>query len=667
MAHRFKAPARYGATDATKFALHMCVLFIAFVAAYEIRRALPITWWMTNSDALRVLGWAGLYAAIGGGIELIAKTERSAWRFTSLNDLLAISRSLLAGMALFLLVIFVLDRGLQLPRSVLVLAFLFSLLGLAGLRVCWRLAHNPHILRQSLAGEVIRARSSPAAGKTPMLMVGDMRSADAHLRHFQADPASPYRPIGLITPNGGELGLHIHGVPVLGLIGEWRLPDPSSSEAKYAILFLDDPVQAWNVSPARIGEVRKAGHTLLRPRMFVDLSAANADPYALKEIPLEEFLPRTPIRLDSTRVQALIKGKRVLVTGAGGSIGSEICRQAAALGCAHLALLDHSEFGLFKIDQEIAGAHPHLSRREIICDVRDRARVAAHLAQEAPDIVFHAAALKHVPMVENHPIEGVLTNVVGTWNVAESAREARVPHMVMISTDKAVDPSNIMGATKRLAEAVVRGLHGRGGDTNFSVVRFGNVLGSAGSVAPIFQDQIRRGGPVTVTHPEVERYFMTIPEAVQLVLHATAESAVRPRTQPSVFVLDMGEPVKIVELARNMISLHGLKPDADIPVIFTGLRPGEKLTEELVDSSERILARLDSVIEVVDQGTSAVMSEDQVKALQALARGDDEAAVRLEVYEHVARLRGSVGSGFAGAGANFPQSETSGSGGGADD
>lgn len=642
MAHRFKAPARYGATDATKFALHMCVLFIAFVAAYEIRRALPITWWMTNSDAFRVLGWAGLYAAIGGGIELIAKTERSAWRFTSLSDLLAISRSLLAGMGLFLLVIFVLDRGLQLPRSVLVLAFLFSLLGLAGLRVCWRLAHNPHILRQSVAGEVIRARSSPAAGKTPMLVIGDMRSADAHLRHFHADAASPYRPIGLITPNRGELGLRIHGVPVLGLIGEWRLPHPSSSETKYAILFLDDPVQAWNVSPARIGEVRKAGHTLLRPRMLVDLSATEADPYALKEIPLEEFLSRSPIRLDSTRVQELIKGKRVLVTGAGGSIGSEICRQVAAFGCAHLALLDHSEFGLFKIDQEIGRIHPHLSRREIICDVRDRARVAACLSGETPDIVFHAAALKHVPIVENNPIEGVLTNVVGTWNVAEAAREMRVPHMVMISTDKAVDPSNIMGATKRLAEAVVRGLHDPAGDTTFSVVRFGNVLGSAGSVAPIFREQIRRGGPVTVTHPDVERYFMTIPEAVQLVLHATAQSAARDLSQPSVFVLDMGEPVKIVELARNMISLHGLKPDVDVAITFTGLRPGEKLTEELVDSSERILARLDSVIEVVDQGVSAVMSEGQVEGLEALAQGGDEAQVRRAVYDHVARLRGAI-------------------------
>lgn len=641
MPHRFRAPARYGVTDASKFALHVGVLFVAFLAAYEIRRALPLAWWMNSSEAVRVVGWAVLYAVIGGGIELVAKTERSAWRFTSLRDLLAISRSLLAVMALFLLVVFAFDRGLQLPRSVLVLAFLFSLLGLAGLRVCWRLAHNPHILRQSVTGEVIRARSSPAAGKTPMLVVGDMRSADAHLRHFHADAASPYRPIGLITPNRGELGLRIHGVPVLGLIGEWRLPDPSSSETKYAILFLDDPVQAWNVSPARIGEVRKAGHTLLRPRMLVDLSA-DADPYALKEIPLEEFLPRSPIRLDSERVQALINGKRVLVTGAGGSIGSEICRQAAAHGCAHLVLLDHSEFGLFKIDQEIAGAHPHLSRREIICDVRDRARVAAHLAHEAPDIVFHAAALKHVPMVENHPIEGVLTNVVGTWNVAEAARDARVPHMVMISTDKAVAPSNIMGATKRLAEAVVRGLHGQGGDTGFSVVRFGNVLGSAGSVAPIFQDQIRRGGPVTVTHPEVERYFMTIPEAVQLVLHATAESAARPRSQPSVFVLDMGEPVKIVDMARNMISLHGLRPDVDIPVVFTGLRPGEKLTEELVDSSERILARLDAVWEVVDQGASAVMTEDQVKMLESVARSGVEPEVRRVVHDHVSRLRGAA-------------------------
>ncbi|WP_404417941.1 polysaccharide biosynthesis protein [Brevundimonas vesicularis] len=642
MPHRFKAPARYGVTDASKFAVHVGVLFVAFLAAYEIRRALPLAWWMNSSEAVRVAGWAVLYAVIGGGIELVAKTERSAWRFTSLRDLLAISRSLLAVMALFLLVVFAFDRGLQLPRSVLVLAFLFSLLGLAGLRVCWRLAHNPHLLQGAATGGASLSDARGASGKTPMLVVGDMRSADAHLRPILADTRSPYRPIGIITPNKGEKGLSLHGVPVLGVIGEWRLPEPTPEGPKYAVLFLDDPVQAWNISPARIGEARRAGHTLLRPRLLVDLAASDSATDSLKEIPLEEFLPRSPIRLDTTAVHALIKGKRVLVTGAGGSIGSEICRQVAAFGCAHLALLDHSEFGLFKIDQEIAGAHPQLSRREIICDVRDRDRVTAHMAEEAPDIVFHAAALKHVPIVENHPIEGVLTNVVGTWNVAEAAREARVPHMVMISTDKAVDPSNIMGATKRLAEAVVRGLHGQGGDTGFSVVRFGNVLGSAGSVAPIFQDQIRRGGPVTVTHPEVERYFMTIPEAVQLVLHATAESAARPRSQPSVFVLDMGEPVKIVEMARNMISLHGLKPDVDIPVVFTGLRPGEKLTEELVDSSERILARLDAVWEVVDQGASAVMTEDQVKMLESVARSGVEPEVRRVVHDHVSRLRGAA-------------------------
>ncbi len=641
MPHRFKAPARFGVTDATKFALHVGVLFVAFLAAYEIRRALPLEWWLTQSDAIRVLGWAALYAGMGGAVELVAKTERSAWRYTSLGELLALARSLVAAMALFLVLVFALDRGLQLPRSVLVLALLFSLLGLAGLRLCWRLAHDPHLLRRSVAGG-LKAGELHAARNTPLLVVGDMKAADAHLRHLLADARSPHQPVGIITPNGGEVGLRLHGVPVLGMVGEWRLPETADGP-RYAILFLDDPVQAWNVSPARIGEVRKAGHTLLRPRMLVDLAAADGDPQTLKEIPLEEFLPRSPVRLDPARVRQLVQGKRVLVTGAGGSIGSEICRQVAAFDCGHLALLDHSEFGLFKIDQEIGQAYPHLSRREIICDVRDRRRVAAWVSQEAPDIIFHAAALKHVPIVEHHPAEGVLTNVVGTWNVAEAAREARVPQMVMISTDKAVDPANVMGATKRLAEAVVRGLHDPAGDTAFSVVRFGNVLGSAGSVAPIFQDQIRRGGPVTVTHPDVERYFMTIPEAVQLVLHATAESAARELSRPSVFVLDMGEPVKIVDMARNMILLHGLQPDVDVAITFTGLRPGEKLTEELVDTSERVVARLDSVMEVVEHGASAVVSQDQVEALEALARTGDESEVCRTVYDHVARLRGSSG------------------------
>jgi O-antigen biosynthesis protein WbqV len=382
--------------------------------------------------------------------------------------------------------------------------------------------------------------------------------------------------------------------------------------------------------------------SLLRLPAVTELSAEFATlPSALRELSVEELLARPAVNLDLARIYDLVNGRRVLVTGAGGSIGSEICRQVAAFGCAHLSLLDHSEFGLFKIDQEIATAHPDLSRRELICDIRDRGRIERCMAAEAPDIVFHAAALKHVPMVENNPAEGALTNVIGTWNVAEAARAAKAGQMVMISTDKAVDPCNVMGATKRLAEAVVRGQHGRS-QTRFSVVRFGNVLGSAGSVAPIFQAQIARGGPVTVTHPDIERYFMTIPEAVQLVLHATAESASRDLSQPSVFVLDMGAPVKIVDLARNMISLQGLTPDVDIQIAFTGLRPGEKLTEDLVDTSERVLAQLQSVMEVVDHTPAARIETAELRNLEGAARAGDEVTVRQQIYDHVARIRGDA-------------------------
>ncbi|MDQ8029579.1 MAG: polysaccharide biosynthesis protein, partial [Brevundimonas sp.] len=322
-----------------------------------------------------------------------------------------------------------------------------------------------------------------------------------------------------------------------------------------------------------------------------------------------------------------------------GSIGSEICRQVASLGCGHLVLLDNSEFGLFKIDQEIAARWPTLSRREYLYDVRNKALLNEVFARDWPDIVFHAAALKHVPLMEKHPCESVLTNVVGTWNVAEAANVAGVKHMVFISTDKAVDPPNVMGATKRLAEAVVRAQQTGKGDTRFSVVRFGNVLGSAGSVVPTFRAQIERGGPVTLTHPDIERYFMTIPEAVQLVLHATAHSAEQPDGPLGVFVLDMGKPVKIIDLARQLIGLYGKVPGKDIEIEVTGLRPGEKLFEELVDSSEVAEMCGASLMCVTDRIQGARMTERIVHKLEQAGRAGDNAAARALIFETLARVR----------------------------
>jgi O-antigen biosynthesis protein WbqV len=364
---------------------------------------------------------------------------------------------------------------------------------------------------------------------------------------------------------------------------------------------------------------------------------------ALREISLEELLSRAPVRLDPKPVRALVAGKRVLVTGAGGSIGSELARQIAASGPAQLVLLDAAEANLFHIDRELGEAWPGLPRREVLCDVRDAARLDLVFAAEKPELVFHAAALKHVTLVENHPCEGVRTNVLGSRNVAAAARTCGAAHLALISTDKAVAPASVMGATKRVAEAVVRQFakapDGVGAETRVSVVRFGNVLGSAGSVVPIFQHQIARGGPVTLTDAEVERYFMTIPEAVQLVLRAVALSAVDEEPPKGVLTLEMGEPVKIIDLARRMIELQGLVPERDIEIRITGLRPGEKLTEALVDVNETARPKADGITEAAPLAPLPPIAPEALAALEAAALAGDEFAVRAQLFALVEALR----------------------------
>ncbi|HAV51038.1 MAG TPA: capsule biosynthesis protein CapD, partial [Brevundimonas sp.] len=361
----------------------------------------------------------------------------------------------------------------------------------------------------------------------------------------------------------------------------------------------------------------------------------NAD--LLTEIPLEEFLPRQPISLPTGPVEELIRGKRILVTGAGGSIGSEIARQMVQLGCGHLTLLDHSEFQLFEIDRELGGVTTAMTRRAVLANVRDEARIREVFEQERPEIVFHAAALKHVALVENNPAEGVLTNVQGTWNVIRAATGTKAAQFVLISTDKAVDPSNVMGATKRIAETLLELVPDS--ETRLSAVRFGNVLGSAGSVVPIFWDQIARGGPVTVTHPDVNRYFMTIPEAVQLVLHSTAVKAARLDEGPSKFLLEMGEPVRIADLARQMIELSGKTPDVDIKIEFTGLKQGEKIAEILSDDGEDPRPCVDGILEVMGRRSSGRLDTARLQSLISAALGGRGHEVTMLVAETIGDIR----------------------------
>lgn len=604
-----------------KFGLHVSLLFIGFVLAYELRRPLPLVWWMTDPDAVHVVRWAWLYALIGAGVELVFQSERSAWRFASMREVVGLVRNVTVTTGLFLGLIFFLDRGVQLPRSVLPLTWLVSLALLVGFRMVWRLPHDPGLAAHFLPSWWPR----PVSHRTPMLIVGPMAAADRQLRLLQGDPDSPYQPIGVVTPHPEEVGLRLHGVPFIAGVAAWMASHSGltgRNVRQHAIVFLDDPVQVYGFSTERIGELRRAGHALLKPQSLAEIGDAPGAENLLKEIPLEDFLPRKPVSLDTGPIRNLVSGRRVLVTGAGGSIGSELCRQLLALGCSHLSMVDHSEFLLFEIDRELAGAGSSAGRRAVLANVRDANRVAEVVRDERPDIVFHAAALKHVALVEKNPAEGVLTNVLGTWNVIQAAVAHDVAQFVLVSTDKAVAPTNVMGATKRIAETLLD-LTPAGG-TQMTAVRFGNVLGSAGSVVPIFRDQIARGGPVTVTHPDVNRFFMTIPEAVQLVLHSAAIGA---GSQPGIarkFLLEMGEPVRIADLARQMIELSGKVPDVDVMIEFTGLKPGEKIAEVLSDEGEEVQPSVEGIMELVWRRCSEADCLADIRALVEQSRLPDQ-------------------------------------------
>lgn len=573
-----------------------------------------------------------VFALAGLLFDLLTRSWRKSWRFTSLKDVLIMTRGATIMALALLLAVFVLDRGADLPRSALLLTWMLDIGIFGGLLMLRRAAHE-----KTLADAFAPFMGRTVSPRQPLMLIGSLESADSFLRELARDRAPAYEPVGVISAHAGDVRHEVRGVRAVGSVetADRLLEEFSRIDGEKAVLFLDGALAPADLDAELLARLRQRGVRLLRMNRLTDLETP-LDALSLRELDFNELLSRPPVVLDYERVRRLIAGKRVLVTGAGGSIGSEICRQVAALSCAHLAMLDHSEFGLFNIDQEICDAFPTLSRQARLVDVRSRDRVRAVMGEERPDIVFHAAALKHVPLMEAHPCDSVLTNVIGSANVADAAVACGVRNFVFISTDKAVDPPNVMGATKRLAERTVCQRRTSEGP-RINVVRFGNVLGSAGSVVPTFMTQIARGGPVTLTHPDIERYFMTIPEAVQLVLHATAKSAVDDVT--GVLVLDMGKPVKIVELARRLIELHGKTPGTDIEIRVTGLRPGEKLTEALFDVTETALECEPGLLEVVDENAEVRLSDADLRQLEKTALQGDDAGIRQMIFELLAKVR----------------------------
>ncbi|OIQ79127.1 UDP-N-acetyl-alpha-D-glucosamine C6 dehydratase [mine drainage metagenome] len=547
---------------------------------------------------------------------------RGIWRFASLPDL----KRILAAVGVAALGITALLSMLHLPvpRSVLVLDPLLVVLMMGGSRFAYR-AWKEH----SLYGLM------QAQGK-PVLILGAGEAAAMLVKEFVRSP--DWRVVGLLDDQTDLQQRQIHGVRVLGPLGdlaEWS----ARTGAAHAIIAMPS---ASHQERRRVLDLCAAsGIDTLTVPSFDDLISGRVSISQVRRVEVEDLLGRDPVRLDEAGLQGLIRGRVVLVTGAGGSIGSELCRQIVRFNPALLVLFELNEYSLYRLEQEFREAVPQQSIACVIGDVKNAGRVLQVLRRFEPAVVFHAAAYKHVPLMEwENVAEALANNVVGTYTLAAACKEAGVPKMVLISTDKAVNPTNVMGASKRLAEMVCQGLQEVEG-TRFVMVRFGNVLGSSGSVIPKFREQIGRGGPVTVTHPEVTRYFMSIPEAAQLVLQAGLMGQ-----GGEIFVLDMGEPIRIAHLAQEMIRLSGFSAD-DIKVVYTGLRPGEKLYEELLADDEQSLPTPHPKLRIArarsaDEAWVAAL----LKWVEAAA-GTDEVAVKQELKGWVEEYQGDVNAGSA--------------------
>jgi FlaA1/EpsC-like NDP-sugar epimerase len=596
--------------------VHLALFVVAQAGAFALRFEFSIptdyielaTLWLSVSLAVHL----SVFAAFG--------MFSGMWRYTGANDLIALAKS--AALSTLIFAGFIVLGGFRsYPRSILVIEFLLTMILVGGLRFgvrsLWQLATTVAQRREGIAKRV--------------MIVGAGDAGEALAREMLKTHGGRFEPVCFADDDVSKRGGRIHGVPVLGTLTD--VPELAKR------LSIEEVVvaipSATGREMRRILEACKTSGISVRTMPGIDqLIEGRVTINQLRSVNIEDLLRRETVSLDTESISRLVEGRVVLVTGAGGSIGSELCRQVARFKPAKLVLVERAENALFEIHRELLAKAEGVPVVPCMADLCDEPRMRRVLMEHRPTAVLHAAAHKHVPMMEENPGEAVKNNVGGTRLLADLSLEYQVDRFVMISTDKAVNPTSVMGATKRAAELYIQALNQRSEGatrrTRFVAVRFGNVLGSAGSVIPIFKEQIAAGGPVTITHPDMRRYFMTIPEASQLVLQAGTMG-----NGGEIFVLDMGEPVKIVDLANDLISLSGLVPGKDVEVVFTGLRPGEKLFEELSTEAENaektrhpkiFIGRLQSrpydevassVTDMVTRATSA-SHRDVVDRLRAL-------------------------------------------------
>jgi len=559
------------------------------------------------------------------------------WRYASVGDMLGILRAVIVASLAFVFVMFVATRLDSIPRSVMVIEVLLLVPLLISVRIRSKLIET--------------GRFGPAANRArngrdmvPVLLIGAGDAADHYIRALQRDPDARHWPVGLLDNAATTEGYFLRGVPVLGSIEDFDTVisdlEVRGIKPRHVIFTERMPGLVDPALEALIDRAERLGIAVSRPAPVLELrNPKHESRFELRPIELTDLLERPQTVLDKAALSRMIENSRIVVTGAGGSIGGELTQQIAALGPAELILIDNSEYNLYAIDLELAEKFPNVHRKPYICDVRDPVRLGEIFQRHCVDLVFHAAALKHVPMVELNPCEGILTNVIGTMNVAEATRLCGAKAMVQISTDKVVNTTSVMGATKRLAELYCQSLDLAfvAGETpaRFMTVRFGNVLGSSGSLIPLFKRQLAHGGPLTVTDMEMKRFFMTIREAVELTLQASAHGLEKSLGQGEIFVLDMGAPIKIIDMARRMIKLAGFRPDEDIKIKIVGCRPGEKLFEELFDERERrVDVPISGVLGAVPNPVPLETLRKEFSQLRRLAKAGDTGGV----LDLVARL-----------------------------
>ncbi|MGE5241345.1 MAG: polysaccharide biosynthesis protein [Bacteroidota bacterium] len=556
----------------TVFAHDLLMVPIAWFGAYWLRFNLHS---IPDEFFHQALMLVPVMLVVQGGMFWYFGLYRGIWRFASLPDLMRILKAVAAGVVVAATVIFILTRLQDVPRSVFILDGILLVLLLGGPRFVYRWIKDRDWHRWVAERGAAESEDSKRA-----LIVGAGKAGEMLVRDLLREHTGPFQPVAFVDDNSKKLGKEIHGIPVTGSCDE--IPNVVV-QLGIGLIVIALP-SATSRQIRRIVEICETTKLPFRilPQLQ-DIVSGRASLKDLRDVRIEDLLGREPVKLDWRAITEATRGKTILVTGGGGSIGAELCRQIARLNPARLIILERTELNLYQIDLELRREMPELSLVSVLGDINDAIQVEHLLRTYSPAMIYHAAAYKHVPILEDQTRAAVLNNALGTRIVASLADKYGCETFVMVSTDKAVNPANVMGASKRVAEMYCQSMNSRS-KTRFITVRFGNVLGSSGSVVPLFQEQIAQGGPVTVTHPEISRYFMTIPEACQLILQAGVIGR-----GGEIFVLDMGEPVKIAYLAEQLIRLSGKNPREDIEIAYTGLRPGEKLYEELFHDAEKLV------------------------------------------------------------------------------